>query len=175
MTPLVVIEGSDGAYGQALRRPSLGGWTDLPELERPPQAPSAAAASTSAEDAAAALLAAVGGAGVLIHARAERDVIDRLCDDLRRLGHSTIGVGVSSASFRLTREEQALVEILLDGESLGAAARRMNIARRTADRRLASVRAKLGVETTAEALVALGTARRVVQSRETPPGTRSVS
>ena len=123
----------------------------------PDRTPSASEASRSAEDAAAALLAAVGGASVLIHAVAERDVIDRLCDDLRRLGHLEHRLGVRTTSgFRLTRDEQALVEILLAGESLGAAARRMNIARRTADRRLASVRTKLNVKTTAEALVLFG-------------------
>ena len=109
----------------------------------------------STEDAAAALLAAVGGAGVLIDAHAERDVVDRLCEDLRRIGRLDHRVGEQALRVTLTRDEQALVEILLVGESLGTAARRLSLARRTADRRLASVRAKLGVETTAEALVRL--------------------
>ena len=97
----------------------------------------------------------MGARGVLIDAHAERDVVDRLCEDLRRIGRLDHRVGEQALRVTLTRSEQALVEILLVGESLGTAARRLSLARRTADRRLASVRAKLGVETTAEALVRL--------------------
>ena len=71
---------------------------------------------------------------------------------VRQLDHR---VGDRAPRARLTRDEQALVEMLLAGESLSAAARKLNLARRTADRRLASVRAKLRVETTAEALIAI--------------------
>ena len=156
MKPLVVVEGSDATYGQAVSEFRSAGWLLLSEWSAARPDAICIGSVASAEDAAAALLAAVGGAGVLIHAVAERDVIDRLCDDLRRLGHLEHRLGVRTTSFRLTRDEQALVEILLAGESLGAAARRMNIARRTADRRLASVRTKLNVETTAEALVLFG-------------------
>jgi DNA-binding CsgD family transcriptional regulator len=77
-------------------------------------------------DAAEALLAAVAGAGLIVHAQADRDVIYRLVDDLRRLGE---------------------------------AAAELHLSRRTADRRLASARDKLGVATTPEAVVAYALTR----------------
>jgi DNA-binding NarL/FixJ family response regulator len=152
--PLVLVEGSARAYADTMAELRSAGWTLVPGWDA-----GAGIVCTgvvgSIEEAAAALLAAVGGAGVLIDAQAERDVVDRLCEDLRRIGRLDHRVGEQPLRVTLTREEQALVDILLDGESLGAAARRLSVARRTADRRLASVRAKLGVETTAEALVSL--------------------
>lgn len=108
---------------------------------------------TSAEDAAAALLAALGGAGVAVAARAERDIVDRLCEDLRRLGPLDHCVGESARAEALTNDERSLVNLLLEGSTLGEAAQRLGLSRRTADRRLASVRRKLGVETTAAAVV----------------------
>lgn len=157
MTPLVVVEGSGVDFADAVADLRSEGWTLVPGWDARIDVVCTGIVA-SAEDAAAALLAAVGGAGVLIHSTAERDVVDRLCDDLRRLGKLDHRVGDRPPRARLTKEEQALVEILLEGESLGAAARKLNVARRTADRRLASVRTKLGVETTAEALVAIGAA-----------------
>jgi len=157
MTPLVLVEGSGATFGEVVSEFRAAGWTVLPGWGASRPGVICSGRVASAEDAAAALLAAVGGAGVLIHAVAERDIVDRLCDDLRRLGQLDHRLGDRSTSLRLTREEQILVESLLEGESLGAAARSMNIARRTADRRLASVRTKLGVDTTAEALVIFGT------------------
>lgn len=154
MMPLVV-EGTDLDYADAVADLRAAGWTIVTGWDARPNTVCAGIVA-SAEDAAAALLAAVGAAaGVLIHARAERDVIDRLCDDLRGLGKLDHRVGERAPRVRLTREEQTLVDILLAGKSLSAAARKLNLSRRTADRRLASVRAKLGVETTAEALIAV--------------------
>lgn len=152
--PLVLVEGSERAYADAAADLRAEGWTLSPGWDAR-RAVVCSGVVSSAEDAAAALLAAVGGAGVLIHARAEREVVDRLCEDLRRLGRLDHRVGEQARRVTLTREEQSLVELLLAGESLGAAARTLNLARRTADRRLAGVREKLGVETTAEALVKL--------------------
>ena len=116
----------------------------------------------SADDAAGALLAVVAGAGLVVAARADRAVVDRLCDDLRRFGRVDHRTGGESQRPALTREERALAELLLDGQSLGEAARRLNVARRTADRRLASLRRKLEVETTAEALVELARRRSLL-------------
>ena len=98
-------------------------------------------------------LAALAGAGFVAHAKAERDVIDRLVDDLRRLGqdHRT---GEPDAGRGLTPDERRLLDGLADGKTLGEAAAELHLSRRTADRRLASARRKLGVDTTAEAVVA---------------------
>jgi len=103
------------------------------------------------QDAAAAVLAAVAGARLVVTARADQDVIDRLCDDLRRLGsleHRTS----TPAGDDLTAEQRALVRLLLRGATLGEASRQLHVSRRTLDRRWAAVRAALGATTTAEAL-----------------------
>jgi DNA-binding NarL/FixJ family response regulator len=104
-------------------------------------------------DAAEAVLAAVGGAWLVVDATAPRDVIDQLCDDLRRLGRLDHRVG-SPAPSRLAPEEQAVLALLLGGATLGQAAQALHISRRTADRRLAAARAALGVESTTAAMAA---------------------
>jgi DNA-binding NarL/FixJ family response regulator len=161
MRPLIVVEGSDAAVADALADVRAAGWTVVPGWWLPAGEDRVVCTGdvASAEDAAAALLAAVAGAGLVVAGRAEREILDRLCDDLRRLGRLDHRTASSPRSPRLTSEERALVDLLLDGLTLGAAAKRLSISRRTADRRLASVRRKLGVRTTAEALVALGRAR----------------
>ena len=103
-------------------------------------------------DVSLAVLAAVAGTGLLVSARADAATIDRLCDDLRRLGHLEHRIGDPGPL--LTPDERLLLDLLSDGVGLGAAARRLHVARRTADRRLASARTKLGVETTAQAIAA---------------------
>jgi DNA-binding NarL/FixJ family response regulator len=156
--PLVVVEAGDEHVADAIRELRAAGWEVVPGWKVPPGRARVVCtgAVESAADAAEALLAAVAGAGLVVAGRAGRDVLDRLCDDLRRLGTLDHRTQDSARRPRLTAEESALVELLLEGLTLGAAARRLAISRRTADRRLASVRQALGVETTAEALVRLG-------------------
>lgn len=151
--PLVVVEGSARSYANALIDVRRRGWRVVEGWTPDPRADVRAGTVTSFEDAANALLAAVGGAGVVLHARADRDVVDRLCDDLRRLGPLEHRVGDHENEPRLTHAEEQLLELLAEGLTLGAAAARLTIGRRTADRRLAAARTKLGVRTTAEALV----------------------
>jgi DNA-binding NarL/FixJ family response regulator len=105
-------------------------------------------------DARAALLAAARGAGVLAHVTASREVLERFFEDLRRCGPVDYLRGDAPAS-RLSEEQRSLLELLRDGASLGDAAERLHISRRTADRRLAAVRKALGVKTTAEAIARL--------------------
>lgn len=107
----------------------------------------------TADDAAAAVLAAVGGASLVIDAAADRDVIDRLCDDLRRLGDLEHRIGAPASASPLSADERALLAELLAGRSLGETARNLHISRRTADRRLASARAALGTTATSQALI----------------------
>lgn len=106
-----------------------------------------------AGDAARVLDAALSGAALLVRATADRGTADALCEDLRRLGaleqrHADV------AGPALTAEECALMDLLAEGCSLGDAATRLCISRRTADRRLAAVKESLGVTTTAEAVLA---------------------
>jgi DNA-binding NarL/FixJ family response regulator len=108
----------------------------------------------SEDDAAYALLAAARGAGVLVSIE-HSDLLERFYEDLSRLGRVEI-VRPSEPDeriARLTPEQARLLELLSEGRSLGQAASELYISRRTADRRLASARACLGVRTTAEAAV----------------------
>ena len=57
------------------------------------------------------------------------------------------------------RIERGLLELLAGGSTLGDAATKLDLPRRTADRRLADARAKLGVETTAEAIISFARLR----------------
>ncbi len=103
------------------------------------------------DDAAHAVLAAVAGARLAVEADAPRDVVDQLCDDLRRIGELDHRIGPSGAA-TLTDDERSLLALLLAGATLGEAARTLHISRRSVDRRLAAARSALGVQTTAEAL-----------------------
>ncbi len=106
-----------------------------------------------AEGAVRAVLAAVQGADLLVDAGASREVIDRLCDDLRRLGPVDHRLDAPAAGPELSADERALLAALLGGASLGAAAQLLHLSRRTADRRLAAARRALGAESTSEALI----------------------
>ena len=54
---------------------------------------------------------------------------------------------------RLDEQQRRLLNLLAEGFSVAAAARRLYLSRRTADRRLAAARAALGVRSNAEAVV----------------------
>jgi DNA-binding NarL/FixJ family response regulator len=112
-----------------------------------------------AEDAAAALLAVVAGAGLVADVDAPDELVDRLCDDLRRFGRVDVRTPASPRRPSLTRLQRELLTALAAGRTLAAAAQELELPRRTADRRLAEARAALGVETTAEAIVVFQTAR----------------
>lgn len=152
MRPLVVTEGDD-VFAEALAelrasgRRLVDGWRD-------DAGEGAVCVGVVADerDAAAAVLAVVAGSGVLVAGRAGRDVLDRLCDDLRALGPLDHRLERSGRP-ALTREQRDLLEALAGGASLGQAAAALHLSRRTADRRLAAARAALGAATTAEALV----------------------
>lgn len=106
-----------------------------------------------------AVLAALAGAHLVVVATAAREVIDMMCEDLRRLGALDHRVAATGAPGQdqgldpgLGRTERAVLERLLRGDSLGEAANALHLSRRTADRRLADARRALGAATTAEAL-----------------------
>jgi len=143
VTPLlIVVEGSERAFADARRQVERSGgalaWTGV---------------VANAADSAEALLAAVWGGGVLVHAKAPPDVVERLVEDLRRLGPVDYRAGHTTPEPALTHDERALLQLLAEGTSLREAAGALHLSRRTADRRLASARTKLGAESTAEALV----------------------
>lgn len=153
MRPLVVVEASERALASALRELEregariVHGWRNDPAVV-------CTGAVRDAADAAEALLAAVAGAGLVVHAQADRDVIDRLVDDLRRFGPVDHRTDEPEWQAELNADERRLLDRLTEGKTLGQAAAELHVSRRTADRRLASAREKLGVATTAEAVVA---------------------
>lgn len=110
------------------------------------------------EDAGGAVLAALAGAELIIDATGRTSdpaVIDKLCDDLRRLGtvvhHTSEADGVDPAE-ALDDDQLDLLMLLALGRSLGQAAADLHLSRRTADRRLAAARAVLGVRATTQAV-----------------------
>jgi DNA-binding CsgD family transcriptional regulator len=90
---------------------------------------------------------------LVVHAQAEREVVDRLVDDLHRLGPVEHRVGEPEPDAVLTAEERALLELIAGGATLGEAATSLHLSRRTADRRLASAKRKLGATSTAQLVV----------------------
>ncbi len=115
-------------------------------------------------DVPAAVLAAVGGAALVVDARADRPVVEGLCDDLRRLGRVERR-SPETGWVPLTADERRLLDLLAGGATLGEAAGRLHLSRRSADRRLAAVRERLGVPTVAAAVAA----RRSRRARVLPP------
>lgn len=152
--PFVIVEGTDLAFRMAVRMATEAGWRVQPGFAppyRPGRIVRTGSVRTSAE-AAAALLAAIAGQGLVTHATAPRDVIDRLVDDLRRLGPVDHRIGTAAETPGLEPEARAILGLLAEGHSLGEAAAILGISRRTADRRLAVGRRALGARRTTEAI-----------------------
>jgi DNA-binding NarL/FixJ family response regulator len=138
--------------GAAIRR----GWGLGPEPGSVPD-PSAviyAGHVTTAQDVEAALLAALRGAGIVAVLPHDPDLCASFFEDLRHLGPVEItDERLQTPLARLNPEQRLLLDLLAGGLSVTAAARRAHLSRRTADRRLATARAVLGVRTNAEAVV----------------------
>jgi len=151
MTTFIVVEGSEAALGGAIRDV---GTERCTAGFRPPFRPNEIRTGVvaSAADAEAALLAALGGAGLILRATGGRDVIDRLVDDLRRLGPVDHRIGEAATAESLSPTARAILGLLAEGHSLREAATILDLSRRTADRRLAEGRRVLGVERTTEAI-----------------------
>jgi DNA-binding NarL/FixJ family response regulator len=161
--PLVVVEGAAAAAVATLRAElERAGWrvVDASWAGEPEPAVRSGAGVvrlgvvTDAAAASHAVLAALAGDGLLLVATADREVVDRLCEDLRRFGAVRHVVAGAEPPPGLADEQRALLRLLLAGETLGAAAVRLHLSRRTADRRMAEVRRHYGVTSTAAALAA---------------------
>jgi DNA-binding CsgD family transcriptional regulator len=152
MARFVVLERAEAATARSIAAefggPLVDGW-DGPS---PPGAVRVGVVADSSS-AAQAVLAAVRGCDLVVLGVGERAVIDQLCDDLRRLGELDHRVEPPEPAVELTGDERALLQHLVSGASLGAAAKALHVSRRTADRRLASARRALGAGSTSEALV----------------------
>jgi len=146
--PLVVVEAGPAAVEDARGELLALGWSVSAEPRAGTVHELAVADEATAVDA---VLSAVAGRGLLVDATAERSVVDRLCDDLRRLGHLDHRVAAGAV---LSQDQHALLALLAAGESLGTAAARLHLSRRSADRRLAGARTVLGAGSTPAAIAA---------------------
>lgn len=154
--PFVVIEAANPAVDAHLRRALeaalAGGRRPVDGWLAPRGHVVCHGVVASDADAVQALRAAVGGAAVVIVARTSRETVDRLVDDLRRLGpveHVTADVAPPPT---VDDAQRRLLRLLADGWTLGDAAAELGLSRRTADRRLDAARRALGAERTADAL-----------------------
>ena len=154
MGPIVVVEGSELDLRIATQELANAGWR-LQSGFGPPHNDTGAVRTGiihTASDAAEALVAALAGQGLVAQARAPRDVVDRLVDDLRHLGPVDHRIGRPHAAPPVEPEARAILGLLAEGQSLGEAAAILGISRRTADRRLARGRLALGTKRTTEAV-----------------------
>jgi DNA-binding CsgD family transcriptional regulator len=154
--PVIVLDApTEAEMATAVRRLRDAGWRLHPGFAEVPLGLSRLVchgAVGTGEDAGAAVLAATWGAGLLLAVHADPETRDALVEDLMRIGSVTRGL--SQPGTQLTADEASLLDLLAAGLSLGQAATRLHLSRRTADRRLSAARRRLGVVTTAEALVA---------------------
>jgi DNA-binding CsgD family transcriptional regulator len=158
--PLVVVEGSPAAVRPqvqaSLAIAEAAGWRVVHGWAAPLTGELVVCTGSvkTADDARRALLAAVSGAGLVVGAGVAGDVVARFVDDLRRLGpvdHRLIDTG---APRQLAATERALLGLIGEGLTINEAAAAIGVSRRTADRRLASARQALGVESTTAAICA---------------------
>ena len=152
--PLVVVEGSDELLTATLAELRAAGWAAAPGFVDSGRAHTPLVrygVVTTATDAASALLAALAGCGLVIEARCASDVLDRLLQDLRHVG-PVEQRRVLAPLVPASDDGRRLLRLLAAGLSLGEAAAELGLPRRTADRRLADVRRRLGVARTAEAV-----------------------
>lgn len=164
VAPLVVAERAPASFRHAVATARADGWSVVDHWPARGSDPVVVRAEVrDARDAASAVLAALDGHGLLLQGSAPRAVLDRLCDDLRRLGPLSHLVGDPPDTSPdpphrgeedpLTTTDSALLELLRDGATLEGAAAALNLSRRTVDRRLARIRSVMGVRTTVEAIV----------------------
>jgi DNA-binding CsgD family transcriptional regulator len=163
--PLVVVEGTVAAVRQLVANASASatdrGWTIVRGWAAPMARERVVCRGVVADEDSArrALLAAVAGSGLIVRATAKRDVVERFLDDLMRLG-TVDHVVLPDHPRGLADRERAMLGLIGEGMSVVDAARALGITRRTAERRLASARRRLGVNSNAEAVVAAIAAHR---------------
>jgi DNA-binding NarL/FixJ family response regulator len=100
------------------------------------------------DEAAAAALVAARGAGVVASV-SDAGILARLFDDLCRIGETRIHI---DPILDLPADQVRAMNLLCDGASLAEIASALHWSPRTVTRRVAAIRAALGVRTTAEAV-----------------------
>ncbi len=156
--PFVIVQGSREAFAAAVEEAERAGWVlhhgwDPPSFDD--QRHVCVGEISGPDEASGALLAAVHGSGLVVLALAPPEVMERLAEDLRRIGPvSYRGDERAEPSARLDEEQELLLDLLASGTSVTDAARQLHISRRTAERRLATARTAFGCRTTAELVMA---------------------
>jgi len=128
-------------------------------------------AARDAADASDVVAAVSRGVAVAVHIEAVGEVRRQLLEDLLEVGQverrTTLELGDATAGGTdgqgidvLDPDEQDLLDALLAGRTITEAATQLNLSRRTATRRLARSRQRLGVTTTAEAMSRWAALRR---------------
>ncbi len=102
-------------------------------------------------DVVSAVTALSRGTGLAVSLALTGDLRFRLLEDLHQLG--TITEPTSAEDGGLGPDHRLLLDALIEGDTVTGAARRLNMSRRTAGRRLLEIRAALGVDSTAEAII----------------------
>jgi DNA-binding NarL/FixJ family response regulator len=181
--PVVLLEGPPGCSRAEVERLRASGARIVDGLRAPAHPMGSVCVGVVDGEAAAvaALLAVLAGSGLVVEARADRAVVDRLVDDLRRRGpvdHRVVGSSADgSAGARwvpeISVEARAILGMLAMGLSLGEAAHVLGLARRTADRRLSEARRALGVTRTTEAIASARRLGWLDRARDRPIVTRS--
>ena len=159
--PLLVIEGSRAIVrsriAAALEDAGVHGWRIVRGWAAPLRRDRVVCTGwvATSDDARRALLAAVAGSGLVVGCTADRETVDRFLDDLRRLGPvDHVNATPAPAGGPLTDTERALLALMAEGLTTRQAAAEVGISERTADRRLAVARRRLGVGSTAAAIAA---------------------
>jgi len=161
LRPLVLIRGQHTAAQPVLAALEAGGWRIHPGLQLPfdPWAVLGVVCVASVAgqtDASLAVLAAARGAGLVVTVTGRDEVLERLVEDLSRIGPIEFWPKEESSPLRgLTTEHWSLLTLLAQGHTVTDAARDLHLSRRTADRRLADAREVLGVTSNAEAVLVL--------------------
>jgi DNA-binding NarL/FixJ family response regulator len=151
----IVLEGPDGIGGPEIARLRSVGYEIVDGFRGSGRVPGRIVCHgvvASDEDAAAAMLAALAGHSLLIEARRRSAAVDRLVDDLRRLGPVDHRILEGRIAEAIRPEARAILALIADGLSLGEAADSLGLSRRTADRRVAEARRALGTDRTTAAV-----------------------
>ena len=162
--PLVVIEAPQQAVTPVLAVLEAVGWTisrgfQLPTAEWSVGGIVCVGTVTSASDAALATLAGVRGAGLVVAVSAREEVVERLVDDLLRIGRVDYWARDEPGGLgKLGIEQWCLLTLLANGRTLAEAAGILHLSRRTADRKVAAARTSLGAKSTAEAVLVMQSA-----------------
>ncbi len=153
--PLILVESGSATWACAVAKVRDAGREVIPGW---PEASSHGGRSKVAvgvvvdrESAAAAVRTAVDGYGLVVDGQGERELLDAVCDDLRRLG-SVCHVHDELVPAGMDGIHEDLLDLVGQGRRIKDIGTLLNLAPRTVHRRLHEARDAYGVDTNAEVL-----------------------